>query len=217
MGVSRDVITEESLPTPRSSGESVIPARIVIGVTGHRRLNPTPLLADQVRSAVERIAAMAAPLEGVLLISVLSPLAEGADRLVAREVLARPGSVLEVVLPLAKEDYMQDFESSESREEFEHLLSRASRVQVLPATATREEAYEQVGRYVVEHCDVLVALWDGKPSAGRGGTAEIVQYARETGCPLVWIHIDDPQQVSFELERFLIRDGSRCTKTKTES
>jgi hypothetical protein len=62
-----------------------------------------------------------------LAFSILTPLAEGADRLVAKEVLKCPDSRIEVVLPLAKEDYMEDFESSESRQEFESLMAKARR------------------------------------------------------------------------------------------
>jgi len=134
---------------------------------------------------------------------VLSPLAEGADRLVVREVLKVPESILEVVLPLQKDDYMQDFGTSESTEEFEQLLSQAGSVKILPYKTERTEAYEQLGRYVVDQCDVLIALWDGKPAAGRGGTDEIVQYARETGCPLIWVHTKELGQVTLELGRGL--------------
>jgi CTP synthase (UTP-ammonia lyase) len=55
-----------------------------------------------------------------------------------------------------------------------------------PAEA-RKKAYEIVGHHVVNHCDVLIALWDGRPSRGRGGTAEIVAYAREKKCPMLII------------------------------
>jgi hypothetical protein len=34
----------------------------------------------------------------------------------------------------------------------------------------REAAYEAAGRYVVDHCDLLIAVWDRKPAQGRGGT-----------------------------------------------
>ena len=83
------------------------------------------------------------------------------------------------------------------------LLSRATSIRYLPPTETRAEAYEQVGRYIVDQCDVLIALWDGKPAAGRGGTAEIVQYARDTKCPLIWIHESAPGQVTVESGRGL--------------
>jgi hypothetical protein len=51
----------------------------------------------------------------------------------------------------------------------------------LPSGATREEAYERAGHEVVARCDVLIALWDGAPPRGRGGTAAIVEHARALG------------------------------------
>ena len=180
-----------------------IPARIVIGVTGHRKLDNQPALADSIRSAIGSIVQMVPPLKNTpLLLCVLSPLAQGADRLVAREVLQAQG-ILEVVLPLEKDDYMADFETDESRKEFETLLSQARSVRTLPSGLSRVEAYERVGRYIVEQCDVLIALWDGKPSEGRGGTQEIVQYARDNHCPLVWINTENASKISFEIGRGL--------------
>ena len=82
---------------------------------------------------------------------VLSPLAEGADRLVAKEVLKVPEAMLEVVLPLEKDGYMRDFETPESKEEFEGLLSQAESIKVLPPRFSRTEVYGQAGYYVVDH------------------------------------------------------------------
>jgi hypothetical protein len=194
-----------------SDSGQVIPARIVIGVTGHRRLAPEPWLTDEIRSAVQRIGQMAPP---PLVLTVLSPLAEGADRLVAQEVLNVPGSSLEVILPMDKDDYVQDFTTGESRQEFEQLLSKAAGVRRVSLKGSRPEVYEMVGRYVVEQCDVLIALWDGIPLAGEGGTAATVDYARKTGCPLVWINTDVPGQVTYELREGLsprpFRDLEEC-------
>lgn len=182
------------------SSEQTIPARLVIGVTGHRKLDNQPVLGEQIRSTIKMITQMVPPLANTPVVpSVLSPLAEGADRLIVREVLKVPRSMLEVVLPLKQDDYVQDFETAESRMEFHELLSRARRVRQLPSKGNRPEAYKQLGRYIVDHCDVLIALWDGKPAAGEGGTGDIVQYARERRCPLFWIHTEDPVQVNVEL------------------
>jgi len=122
----------------------------------------------------------------------LSSLAEGADRLVVRRVLSRPGARLVAVLPLSKLDYMADFESQQSREEFVALLNEAETVIEMPVADSRSGTYEQAGRYVVEHSDVLVAVWDGLPARGRGGTAEIVEWARSLGKPVyrVWTEVD---------------------------
>lgn len=177
------------------TSKGLIPARIVIGVTGHRRLADESALAKRVRETLQRIEERLPRLTHTpIVFTILSPIAEGADRLVVHEVLnlddaKRPQ--LEVALPLKKTDYEKDFETDESKQEFERLLSRAHRVVDLPYTRNRNEAYEQVGRYVVDHCDVLIALWNGKPAAGRGGTAEIVDYARRSGCPLFWINTEN--------------------------
>jgi hypothetical protein len=181
------------------TSEPINPARIVIGVTGHRKLDDEPALAEQVHLILKRIRQLIPPSKKTLRsFSILSPLAEGADRLVAREVLKTPDSQLEVVLPLEKDDYKQDFELPESKAEFERCLAQARSIKQLPSTSSRTEAYAQVGRYVVDNCDFLIALWDGKPAAGQGGTAEIVEYAREKGCPFFWINTRE--KVSFTYE-----------------
>ena len=58
----------------------------------------------------------------------------------------------------------------------------------MPPGSSREEAYERAGRRVVDRADVVVALWDGQPSRGRGGTAAIVSYARAHGVPVAWVN-----------------------------
>ena len=181
-----------------------ISARIVIGVTGHRKLENQPALTDAVHLAIEKIKQMIPSLKSTpLSLCVLSPLAEGADRLVAREVLRVPGAMLEVILPLEKDDYMREFQTKESKEEFEGLLSQASSVRILPNRGSRTEVYAQVGCYIVDHCDVLIALWNGKTAAGKGGTQEIVQHALDNKCPLLWINTENPSQIEIEKARGL--------------
>jgi len=174
--------------------------RVVIGVTGHRKLGPDVVFVEALRSAIENIikrASNATEMPPTLI--VLSSLAEGADRLVAREVLKVPGSFLEVVLPMKRDDYAEDFKTSQSKAEYEELLARAVHVKQFPAKDTRVEDYEQAGQYIVDHCDVLIALWDGRPAADRGGTGEIVQYAREKKRPVFWICADKTKRTSFVL------------------
>ncbi len=147
-----------------------------VGVTGHRALVDVDGLAEAVDTALDRIAVKR-------VIRVRSSLAEGADRLVTERVLARPGGTLVAVLPLAADEYAEDFTSAASRGEFRRLLAVAEAVEVTgPDTGgTRDSAYERAGRAVVDGSDVLLALWDGDVAQGRGGTAEIVAYAREEG------------------------------------
>jgi hypothetical protein len=123
--------------------------------------------------------------------SILSALAEGADRLVVKVALDGDLDVeLGAVLPLAVEDYLEDFKTDESRREFEQLLKRSAAQVKLQRPRSqesyqREAAYERAGRYIVDRSDVLIAVWDGRESQGHGGTAEIVDYARQRGVPVL--------------------------------
>jgi hypothetical protein len=140
---------------------------------------------------------------------VISPLAEGADRLVVEIVLRQPGAHLEAILPLPIDDYRVDFTTPASRREFDGLLALARRTTILPPMASRDAAYAQAGRQVVARCDVLIALWDGLPARGLGGTAETVAWARAQGVPLVWILTEPPFTVQMERMEAL---GARLAK-----
>jgi len=147
-----------------------------VGVSGHRLLADPAAVAVSVDQVLDRMG------HGPHIVAV-SSLAEGADRIVAARVLARGGR-LEAVLPLPAADYAADFAAAESREEFDALLSSAYLATVVPpdpADPSREAAYARAGSAVLETCDVLLALWDGTPARGRGGTAEVVAEARAAG------------------------------------
>jgi hypothetical protein len=169
-----------------------------VGVTGHRRIDDAEGVSSAVHEALGRVREHFAG-TGAARLEAVSPLAEGADRIVARAVLAEPGARLTVPLPFPVDDYATDFAAPGSNTEFEELLERAARVEVMAATATREEGYERAGRWVVEHSDVLLALWDGEASRGHGGTAEIVAYARERGLPVYWVRTNGGAPVVEEL------------------
>jgi len=156
----------------------------IIGVTGHRVLSDFAKIEAGVDEAIRRIeqAFPSGPLE------VISSLAEGADRLVARRVLVRPGARLVVPLPMSPDDYAADFGTAESKVEFFELLARADAVIELPPAGSREAAYEAAGFYVLDHSEVLIAVWDGEASQGRGGTGAMVALARERDMPVAWVH-----------------------------
>jgi hypothetical protein len=123
-------------------------------------------------------------------LEIVSSLAEGTDRLVAREALSLPGTTLTAVLPFPADDEAGDVESwrsPESRADHADLLAQARSIEVMPATATPQAGYALQGRWVVDHSDVLVAVWDGEGSRGQGGTAEIVTYAADRGVLLLWV------------------------------
>ena len=172
-------------------------SRVCFGITGHRKLNSPQTLEEKLREVMARVHQ---ELPNHISSEILSPLAEGADRLAAKVALAEPGALLRVALPLEVDDYLTDFgeQGSESGKEFQSFLNLAEEVFVLPPAKDRNEAYRNVGRYVVDHCDVLIAIWDGKKEKGVGGTAEIVTYARNKGIPLIRINAEYPHKTAFE-------------------
>lgn len=179
-----------------------------MGVTGHRRLQEEEAVNGAIGKSLELIKSEARLAHTEILFTVLSPLAEGADRLVAHQVLACPRSELEVVLPMREEVYLEDFKKNESKKEFKDLLHhvQVKHVKRLKARETRQESYRSAGRYVVDHCDVLIALWDGDAAAGVGGTGEIVAYAVEQKCPLLWIDTKQSHRIQFRFAKSLLSE-----------
>ena len=108
----------------------------------------------------------------------ISCLARGADALFARAVLDR-GGVLEVVLP--SPSYRRTEVQPEFAAEFDDLLARAADVQVVPLAVADRAAFEAANNVLLDTCDQLVAVWDGRPSRERGGTASVVADARARG------------------------------------
>jgi len=157
---------------------------VKIGVTGHRFLHETNKTIKGVDQALKKIAeSFGTPF------IVLTALAEGADRFVAHRANAmREDTHLIVLLPLKMEDYLDDFVSLTSKAEFLNLLETADEVFEPEENKSREQAYWETGKKIVEQCDVLVAIWDGQSAQGEGGTGDVVALAREQGRPLAWIH-----------------------------
>jgi hypothetical protein len=161
---------------------------LVFGVTGHRDLMPDdlPRLADQVRSIFADFRKWYPNTPFVL----LSPLAEGSDRLVARVALEPEiNARLIVPLPMRKDLYTKDFAKPDSLLEFLEYSERAFHSFELDHLASDDEIsedgparnrqYRAAGESIVKHCQVLIALWDGEPAEGEGGTAEIIALQTE--------------------------------------
>jgi hypothetical protein len=165
-----------------------------------RRFWPWPGPADRLKASRRRR-------PGATPMIVLSALAEGADQLVAEVARDRELRVI-APLPLPPEEYCRDFEVDPVKpgalDKFYKWMAHPG-VQTLfvgydkenGVTAenvrfpvrhnrNRELQYRRAGAFIARHCDVLIALWDGKKEEGDatiGGTAEIVDFKRN-GIPL---------------------------------
>jgi len=158
---------------------------LVVGITGHRDICPEDVVS--LEKAVTDILTKFQHDYPSTPLTFLSPLAEGADRLAARIAL-KCGARLIVPLPMPREDYLQDFQTDESRAEFMELLEQAElhfELHLVHGTTEnaiksdnveRAHQYAHVGAYIVQHCQILIALWDGVGSSAEGGTAEIVKF-----------------------------------------
>jgi len=119
--------------------------------------------------------------------TMISALAEGADRMAARSAI-RNGLALDVVLPFPADAYEQDFLEPASRAEYRQLIDAARRVEVLPGDYGAEHRdYDPAGRVILETADIILGVWDGGPSGGRGGTTDLLQRAAAKGIPIISI------------------------------
>ena len=144
-----------------------------VGMTGHVGLPPPT--AELVTAALrDTLRPYTLNLVGV---TMLGP---GADQLFARVVLSL-GGILHVVQPTTGMQYRDSFEDEAAQAGYDELYGQASHVQVLEHTESTEEAHMDGGRAVVDRSSVLVAVWDGQPARGLGGTADVVAYARHRG------------------------------------
>jgi hypothetical protein len=185
------------------SGPPRLPFALTVGVTGHR-LEAIP--ADERAGVERRISEALARIETEAralhrreqnlfapdppVFTLVSPLAEGSDQMAADAALAR-GWQLQVVLPFDRATYLADFNDDDSRRRFHRLVEGANCTLELPGDPhDRLEAYVMAGRGTVAHCDLLIAVWDGLPPRGRGGTAEIVELAIARGTAIVHLPVD---------------------------
>jgi hypothetical protein len=148
-----------------------------VGITGHRDLH------DPTRGLVSSAIAMQLGEFGS--VHGISSLAEGADQIFAEQVLTA-GGTLTAVIPSAQ--YGRSFATTAGKAAYRRLRALASEVIQLPFRAPSAEAYWAAGQRVVGLADVLLAVWDGTPSRGVGGTADVVAFAGQSGVPtaVVW-------------------------------
>jgi imidazoleglycerol phosphate dehydratase HisB len=142
----------------------------LIGVSGHQSMSEQT--ATDVSAAIKSVLSTKEKVIGV------SSLAVGADQIFARAVLDS-GRPLHVVIP--SKNYEKTFSTQDNLAEFYRLLALAEHVKELDFDSPTESAFFAAGKAIVDSSQLLVAIWDGEPAAGLGGTADVVSYAREQG------------------------------------
>lgn len=149
-----------------------------VGITGHRGLT------SEVERQVRRLLTEAlAAYESADLVGV-SCIADGPDTWFAEAVLARGGR-LEVVIPAQK--YREGLPAWH-RPGYDDLVRQAAFVHRTGLTDSNSAAHMAGGEVLVGLVDELIAVWDGLPARGYGGTADVVAYAKRHRVPvqLLW-------------------------------
>jgi hypothetical protein len=173
----------------RMNSSSVLPLFHVVGFSGHRSVaNP----AGVARAITTALALLRQEAAGEWI--ALSSIAIGSDQLFVKQAQAL-GLSWHAILPLPKAEFQKDFLPAEWLTA-EELLACAEHERVIAENGSREDAYLDCGMETVDGADVLIAVWDGQPARGKGGTAEVVHYAKSLDKPVLVI-----DAVTLELRR----------------
>jgi hypothetical protein len=183
------------------NASSKLPQFHIVGFSGHRQLAQPCEAEGAVRTVLEALR-REGPGEWI----ALSSAAAGADTLFARQALAL-GLKWHVLLPLPPAEFQHDFSPADWKLT-EALLQAAGQVHLIGQSGARDDRYLDCGMETVNDCDVFVVLWDGLPARGKGGTAEVVAYARELKKPLVIIDPTTCEARRENFERFAPHDDT---------
>jgi RsiW-degrading membrane proteinase PrsW (M82 family) len=149
----------------------------VVGVSGHRDPHPDTLeaLRREVTRFLEELKSHLPDTE----LRIMAGMAAGADLLVVRTALDL-GVGVDAVLPMPLAQYAADFDP-EALASLNTLLAHPQvRCRELPlaepaaAGAVRDRHYLKLSRSLIRGSNLLLTLWDGKPSPLPAGTADTV-------------------------------------------
>jgi hypothetical protein len=168
-----------------------IPLTLRIGVSGHRLLSDPDTTLRQVADALQWLADQLrlskVSQRSPVCLQMLTPLAAGADQKVAEVVGRLPVAGTTLVVPVPSDearyrDSIAEDDPDNGLRTYDRLRASAA-VTVLPGTTADDAGFRKLGEWVADHCDVLLALWDGVPppppdadGVPSPGTAAIVGY-----------------------------------------
>lgn len=217
--------------TSRQNPLTETPEVLRIGVVGHRWGSQADVDRELLQERIEIVLGMiesraTAPVSDEMepekcRFRLVCGLAEGGDQLASTVALER-GWALQVALPFPEDEFVEDFADPDSVKRMRNLLGRADGVVRFNCSRASQltEGHRTVGEYILRDCELLVSLWDGKPSRGAGGTAWTVERARELGIPVLWIRLDQPEYppaLTLDPESSILAADSRDWKQSLSS
>jgi len=164
----------------------------VIGFAGHRQLANGVAVKQAIAAALRTFRD---GVEGELIGRASA--AAGAD-LLFLEACREAGLRYGVVLPFPEDRFREDFDDPAEWAKAQELIAAAENVVVVPGNEVEPAAYHLAAREVLDTCDGMIFVWDGKPARGIGGTAESVTEARERRLPFQMIDAETGTAGAFE-------------------
>lgn len=141
---------------------------MIIAATGHRpdKLGGYGQAAEKARRrmAVEALQVLRSD-------TVISGMALGWDQAIACAALDL-GLHLIAAVPFAGQEKAWP---ENSQREYRRILAQANETEVVCAGGFSKQAMQLRNEWMADHCDVMLALWDGSP----GGTGNCVRYCRK--------------------------------------
>jgi hypothetical protein len=176
----------------------------VIGFSGARRLSQPEAVRAQIAKALLELREIA---DGELV--TISSAAIGADLLFVEEAL-RLDMPWIAVLPFPEDHFFneRDFPDASERERARQKIVGAADREIIRTPRDRDEAAESRWRHsafagagfrCVDECDVFIAVIEEAKTGKPGGTAEVVDYARIRGRPILLI---DPETQQIKRENW---------------
>lgn len=194
----------------------------IVGISGHRSLPHPDLIGPAIGKALTDLSVQAAQVGGR--IELFSSIASGVDTIAVETARAMKMPV-HIVLPkpIENHDETQTLALDEGfAADFwkggvflQDLWDRAWKqikdardgvdggtLRLVRGAQTSPECYYDAGVQMLDSSDALIAVWNGKPSQGLGGTKDCVDLARERQLPLIIIDSETGASDAERLDSF---------------
>lgn len=192
-----------------------LPLVMTVGFSGHRTIEDAPEAERLIAKTLKAIGAAfealkqadAEAFDGAPRLRLMIGAAPGTDRTVAAAwSAARLGEVHPIYPfrdPAGAFAYTDDPRKADpdTRVETPAAGQAWTGIDSVSLGLAHEQAHAEVGRWIVRHCDLLVAWWNGGPPGGPGGAGDTVLRALERGLPVIWLKPDEPHPRMIDPER----------------
>lgn len=150
-----------------------------ICITGHRKLLKPKDVRDHIHYSLLYFQSLYKELEAI------TAMASGSDTIFAEEAL-KLGIPVKAIFPFSETEYEKDFSPEEWQRVQTVIANEKCELKIVNqltdfSDEAKKDAYFAIGVLLVDKADIVLAVWDGLPPGGKGGTADMVRYAKEKG------------------------------------